>query len=1000
MRHRQTGYCLLRGKGLEIGAFQRPAALPPGCAVTYCDIRSREESLQVFPELTAEMLVPVDVIADLDKDGLAVFPEASFDFVILNQVIAHLANPIGAIETVFRIVKPRGLVVLSTHDKFFSFDRKRASPTLDHLLDEYHRKVDSVSDEHYASFLRVAHPRVFYHGAEELANALVNARARREHAHTWDSPGFDDFLQDALDFLGINAVKRYESLGQDNRLEYFSIWQKYASAEEFTLITADSRRQFERTADRLLEAQEAEAMLLDEKNALQDQIATLHALLNSRTCRWSAPLRKLVRQGRKLRALCAQKGLAGGVAAAVQIVLGGISHSAPGSPEQESPETWQLIPASREQRIFPHRAETDIIVCVHNALEDVQRCLSSLIRHTLPPYNLILVDDGSDEATRSYLKTFAAGQGAQLVRNEEARGYTCAANQGLRAATGDCVVLMNSDTVATPDWLDRMAMCAESDSAIGMVGPLSNTASWQSIPEVEQDGDWAANPLPEGMTVDEMAILVAAHSARLYPRIPFLNGFCLYIKRALLEQIGYFDEEAFGRGYGEENDYCLRARKAGWQLAVADDTYIYHAQSKSYSHERRKTLSDLAGAALAAKHGHEIIEQGVAVCRDDRIMQGVRARARLLLERRDFIERGRQAWEGRRVLFVMPVMSAGGGANVVISEARAMIAMGVDARILSLNWIRDAFEESYPALDVPVVYLETENEFVDVAKRFDVVIATASYTVPWLEKLPEGAAAPLLAYYIQDFEPYFYADGSSEHQMAQNSYTALSHVQSITKTEWNRREVLEKVGVECAVVGPSFDVDVFIPRIRRKPAPPSGKLRICAMVRPITPRRNPALTMRVLRDIWQIHGDRVEVVIFGVSSDDPTFLSLSHDFPHVNLGELTTRKMAALLNEMDVFVDFSTYQAMGLTAMEAMGCGAAVIVPHAGGGDSFARDEENSLMVDTSSEKGCFNALESLVLNDELRFRLQRQAQVDVVQHFPERAAFNILANLLGKGAQ
>jgi len=60
-----------------------------------------------------------------------------------------------------------------------------------------------------------------------------------------------------------------------------------------------------------------------------------------------------------------------------------------------------------------------------------------------------------------------------------------------------------------------------------------------------------------------------------------LNGFCLAIKRTLITDIGIFDEEAFGEGYGEENDYCLRAVKAGWQLAVADDTYIYHAQSRS-----------------------------------------------------------------------------------------------------------------------------------------------------------------------------------------------------------------------------------------------------------------------------------------------------------------------------------------------------------------------------------------------------------------------------------
>ena len=125
----------------------------------------------------------------------------------------------------------------------------------------------------------------------------------------------------------------------------------------------------------------------------------------------------------------------------------------------------------------------------------------------------------------------------------------------------------------------------ESDPRIGLVGPLSNTASWQSIPDVRlPDGEWAENPLGEGTTPEDMARSVARYSGRLYPRLPFLNGFCLLIRRQVIDELGRFDEVTFGRGYGEENDYCLRAAKAGWQLAVADDVYVYHRQSRSYSH--------------------------------------------------------------------------------------------------------------------------------------------------------------------------------------------------------------------------------------------------------------------------------------------------------------------------------------------------------------------------------------------------------------------------------
>ncbi len=284
-----------------------------------------------------------------------------------------------------------------------------------------------------------------------------------------------------------------------------------------------------------------------------------------------------------------------------------------------------------------HTQGVDIIVCVHNALADVQRCLAAITQHTIMPYHLILVDDGSNAETRDYLRNFCeqnphSQPPPQLIRNEKARGYTFAANQGMQASTQTYFILLNSDTIVSPYWLDRLLVCADSDERVGMVGPLSNTASWQSIPEVEYRGDWASNPLPLDMTVEQMANRVAASSERLYPQLPFLNGFCLLIKRALQAEIGYFDEATFGAGYGEENDYCLRAGKAGWKLAVADDTYIYHAQSRSYSHERRKQLADRAGQALTQKHGEQLIHEGVAICRDSPTMQTIRQRAKGLLD--------------------------------------------------------------------------------------------------------------------------------------------------------------------------------------------------------------------------------------------------------------------------------------------------------------------------------------------------------------------------------
>jgi glycosyltransferase involved in cell wall biosynthesis len=156
--------------------------------------------------------------------------------------------------------------------------------------------------------------------------------------------------------------------------------------------------------------------------------------------------------------------------------------------------------------------------------------------------------------------------------------------------------------------------------------------------------------------------------------------------------------------------------------------------------------------------------------------------------------------------------------------------------------------------------------------------------------------------------------------------------------------------------------------------------------------------MQVLKEIAQKHGGSIEIILFGCSPHEPGFLKLIRDFSWRHAGLLTPPKLASLLNEVDIFVDFSAFQAMGLTALEAMSCGAAVIVPHAGGASSFACHAGNALIADTSSPESCAAVLDQLVRDEDLRFQLQQAAIFDVCQYFPEKAAYNILNTLFPTG--
>ena len=223
---RFKGYELLKGQGIEIGALNQAARIPSDCSVKYCDANSREEIISFFPELKIEDLVSVDYLCDLDREGLYLFDNNLFDFVIFNHVIEHVANPIKAVKEIFRIAKNEGLLVISAPDKDYTFDKQRALTPFEHILDDFENDADEASDEHYVDFLKAVHPEVFELSQEKIRERINFVKLRREHVHVWDSATFKNFLSRCLDILEIKANLLYESVGDENKIEYFSIWQK------------------------------------------------------------------------------------------------------------------------------------------------------------------------------------------------------------------------------------------------------------------------------------------------------------------------------------------------------------------------------------------------------------------------------------------------------------------------------------------------------------------------------------------------------------------------------------------------------------------------------------------------------------------------------------------------------------------------------------------------------------------------------------------------------
>jgi len=219
-----------------------------------------------------------------------------------------------------------------------------------------------------------------------------------------------------------------------------------------------------------------------------------------------------------------------------------------------------------------------IIIPVHNAADELNACLASLRRNTPADAEILLIDDASDDPSiQPMLYRWLADAGPlwRLAVLPQNIGFVGAVNHGMEITQGD-VVLLNSDTVLTPGWLEGLQHCLASDAAIATVTPWTNNGEIVSLPDFCR-----SNPLPGN--ADGVARIIAATGTPTYPEIPTAVGFCMAISRAALDQLGLFDQQLFGLGYGEENDFCMRAHAAGWKNVLCDNVYVGHVGGSSFA---------------------------------------------------------------------------------------------------------------------------------------------------------------------------------------------------------------------------------------------------------------------------------------------------------------------------------------------------------------------------------------------------------------------------------
>lgn len=219
---------------------------------------------------------------------------------------------------------------------------------------------------------------------------------------------------------------------------------------------------------------------------------------------------------------------------------------------------------------------TRILIPVFNAATALDACLRALIAAVPVDTTVTVIDDASTDPNVATITSrfLTAHANAKLITRPCNGGFVATVNCGI-ASCDDDVLLLNSDTLPTPGFLAAIERCAESDVRIATITPFSNNAEICSFPLMCTN-----NQVP-----DDLNAWAAAFSAESAAPVdlPTGVGFCMWIRRETIQHIGAFDAATFGRGYGEENDFCQRAAGHGWRNVLCPNAYVAHVGHASFA---------------------------------------------------------------------------------------------------------------------------------------------------------------------------------------------------------------------------------------------------------------------------------------------------------------------------------------------------------------------------------------------------------------------------------
>jgi glycosyltransferase involved in cell wall biosynthesis len=607
--------------------------------------------------------------------------------------------------------------------------------------------------------------------------------------------------------------------------------------------------------------------------------------------------------------------------------------------------------------------KADVVVPVYRGTEMTLRCLGSVLAHGGPALrSLIVVNDHSPEPDmhEALARIALTDSRVRLSRNESNLGFVATCNRGLAERRGDAV-LLNSDTIVTPGWLDELAEVVHSDARTACASPLSNFASLCSVPVYGEE--------TTADRVDERAVRLACAGLPRWTEVPTVPGFCIYLSGMALDLVGLLDAR-FSPGYNEENDWVMRAQAMGFVAKRANHAFVYHLGSQSFGPEK---------IALEARNAQLLAERY--------------PHYRPQVDRFHYLLDGRVAAHAVRVessstmrvaldLRDLPPDPVGTG-TYAICLARALAAVPeVELSLIVRNELQ--------ATGIPgrVVWEQSRLEDVEIihkpAQVFDPVELRMLFQSPAHVVITH---LDLIAHRAQGIFP---SQAAADRYRA-TSALALQAAQSVIAiSEDSQREIAEEFALpshEIAVTPLGVDHDRFARRSDegsdRLPdqVPPGRFLLSIATDLPHKNINNLIEAYALVRTRWMSVGEPPKLIL--VSSAASIRNGVDRQLPRepsagiVYVGAVNDDQLRVLYHRAEALVFASSYEGFGLPILEAMTAGTPVValplssVPEVGG--------DAVLYAQGTSPTDLAAAIERLTgdpqLRDDLRARGPRRAQ-------------------------